>query len=195
MAAMSDQELQTRDEKSEMAYAVWSTEGQGDTAKTSAITGIPRSTIQRYMREDGWERRYELEQMGDTQDAVFRAARMVQGAMPEIAARMIGIACGTKPLVNTEGRVVTNPETGRPVMVPIAENKDSINAARWLMQYGFMSAVDLLRDGNAATSYDSPWGTGSAPSINSPTSYAEKSRDILNANYAAANTRKLGRGR
>lgn len=194
---MSELDTTTRDDRAEYAYAVWSTEAGGDTAKTAAITGIPRSSIQRWRKQDDWDKRLDIETFADTAQAVERAAQMVRAAMPQVMERMIGIVIGTKPQLDTSGHVVINPDTGKVIMIPIAENKDSINAARWLMQYGMMSAYDVLKEGSSGGfAYDTPWGSAGPDSgPKTPVSAREQSRDILNAQYAMSNTRKAGRGR
>lgn len=182
---MNEVATQSRDDRAELAYAVWSTEAAGDTQKTADITGFPRPSIQRWMREDDWQRRLDNERFGDTNYAVERAANMMRAAMPQVAERMIAIAAGTKPLVNGEGKVVINPDTGKPVYVPVAEHKDSINAARWLMQYGMMSAYDILRDGATGTqAMPAAYGLGGPPQDN-----RDKLTSIINATYQENNTR------
>lgn len=110
--------------------------------------------------------------------------------MPSVVERQIAIAAGTKPLINSEGKVVINPDTGKVVMIPLAENKDSTNAARWLMQYGMMSAIDVLRDGASPSAYDTPYGASGNGSVASGSSTAEQVRNIINANYQDASSRK-----
>lgn len=182
----------SRSDKAELAYAIWSSEAGGDTQKTADLSGIPRSTVQRYMREDGWQKRHELEQLGDTAEAVILAANMVRAGMPQVVESMQMICYGTKPLINAQGHIVTHPDTGRPVMVALAENKDKVAAGRWLLQFGLMGAIDILRDGNAPSAYDTPYGANKDIGAATP-SRSEQARDILNANYALANTRKSRR--
>ncbi len=187
---MDDQDA-SRSDKAELAYAIWASEGQGDTQKTAELSGIPRSTVQRYMREDGWQRRHELEQLGDTAEAVILAANMVRAGMPHVVESMQLICYGTKPLVKADGTLAVDPD-GKPIMIAFAENKDKVAAGRWLLQFGLMGAIDILRDGNAPSAYDTPYGANKDSGTNTP-SRSEQARDILNANYALANTRKSRR--
>lgn len=182
---MMEIEATNREERAELAYAIWSTEAAGSVAKTAELTGFPVPSIQRWKREDNWHRRLESERFGDTNEAVEHAANMIRSAMPQVAERMISIAAGTRPLVNNEGKLVIDPETNKPVHVPMADNKDAINAARWLMQYGMMSAYDILRDGATGTqAMPAAYGLGGPPQSNT-----DKLTSIINATYQENNTR------
>ncbi len=108
---MMEIEATNREERAELAYAIWSTEAAGSVAKIAELTGFPVPSIQRWKREDNWHRRLASERFGDTNDAVEHAANMIRSAMPQVAERMISIAAGTRPLVNNEGKLVIDPET------------------------------------------------------------------------------------
>lgn len=187
---MIERQDPSRNEKAEEAYAVWSTEAAGDTAKTADLTGIPRSTIQRYMREDDWHGRLQNERFADKRVAVETAVGMVQEAMPAVVARMISIVTGTKPRTNAKGELIRD-DQGKIIHDPLADNKDAVSAARWLMQYGMMSAYDILTDGaSRALPMDQAYGAGG---VSLPQNPSERARDIINAQFAENNTRTAKR--
>jgi hypothetical protein len=186
---MSDLVEASRD-KAERAYAIWSTDGGADIEKTAALCGIPVRTLCYYKRRDHWEGRLELERHGDTQSAVTLAAQMVRAAMPRVVEKLQWICFGDKPLIDPHtGTLQLDPETGKPIMVPAADNKDALQAGRWLLQYGFLSAGEVLR-GEHELPYPITNDGRSAGVAGTPNSAREQARDILNANYQAANTRR-----
>lgn len=186
---MSDLVEASRD-RAERAYAVWSTDGGADMEKTAALCGIPVRTLYYYRSRDNWDGRLELERHGDTQSAVTLAAQMVRGAMPRVVEKMLWICFGDKPLIDPRtGTLQVHPETGTPIMVPAADNKDALQAGRWLLQYGFLSAGEVLRGEGEFPDPITNYGR-SAGDAGTPNSAREQARDILNANYQAVNTRR-----
>jgi hypothetical protein len=175
-------------DKSERAYAVWSTEAGCDMEKTASICGIPLRSLYHYKSRDNWENRFDLEKLGDTDDAVVLAAQIIRGGMPRVAEKMLYLCVGEKPVLNADGQVTYHPETGKPLMMPAAEDKDAITAARWLMQYGLASAADILRgDDKPLPGVSLP--KGYEPGSTKELTPGQQARDILNANYSLHNSR------
>lgn len=176
-------------DKAERAYAIWSTDGDCDVEKTAQLCGIPARTLYYYRRRDHWDGRLERERLANTAEAVLLAANMVRAGMPHVVESMQMICYGTKPLINADGRVVINPDTGKAVMIPMSHDKDRVAAGRWLLQFGFISATEVLRDEQEVPDPVTTYSC-SAGDAGRPRSAREEARDILNANYAMANTRR-----
>jgi hypothetical protein len=111
------------------AFEIWSTEGDRNDTKTAELTGIPQSTVSYWHRTYGWDQRYLafIQPDGDVFAGVARAE--IRSALPAIVIRLRHIIEARKPVHNDQGEPIGE--------VYASQDRDAIQAAKLLTQYGF----------------------------------------------------------
>src|SRR5215213_8018996 len=110
-------------------FQIWSTEGDRNDTRTAELMGLPQSTVSYWHRTYRWEERYLafIQPDGDVFAGVARAE--IRSALPAIVQRLRSIVEARKPVYN---------EAGEPIgEVYASQDRDAIQAAKLLSQYGF----------------------------------------------------------
>src|SRR5687768_17891422 len=124
--------METPVEQHVAAFLVWCAEGEQDTGKTAELTGIPRRTIQFWMKRDDWRGQWLSSSAPESERAAQQGKQMMRYAMPVVAKRLLHIVGGTEPMRHpTTGEVLLDRE-GNPRMVYAGDNKDAVQAAKVL---------------------------------------------------------------
>jgi hypothetical protein len=116
-------------ERVDEAFELWSTEAERNDTRTAESMGLPQSTVSYWHRTYGWDQRYLafIQPDGDVFAGVARAE--IRAALPAIVRRLRSIVEARKPVYN---------ETGEPIgEVYASQDRDAIQAAKLLTQYGF----------------------------------------------------------
>ena len=170
-------------ERVEEGFQVWSTDGDRNDTKTAALMGLPQATVSYWKRTYHWHARY-LELLGPESDWLASLARaQIRAALPAVTERLQAIVSAKKPVFNAQGEQVG--ETWA------SSDRDAVQAAKLLTQYGLEGGAgqDLpVIEAQAAVSRHTPTQALAAMSPE------EQAIAILEANFAAANTR-IQRGR
>jgi hypothetical protein len=116
-------------ERIDEAFEIWSTEDERNDTRTAELMGLPQSTVSYWHRTYGWDQRYLafIQPDGDVFAGVARAE--IRSALPAIVIRLRHIVEARKPVYN---------EAGEPIgEVYASQDRDAIQAAKLLSQYGF----------------------------------------------------------
>jgi hypothetical protein len=112
----------------EEAFQIWSTAAGRNDTRTAALLGLPQTTVSSWRRTHRWDAR----DLATRQDEADRAARhalaQMRAGMPVVAERLLAIATARRPVLDAEGR-----KTGA---VYASQDRDAIQAAKLLAQYG-----------------------------------------------------------
>lgn len=115
-------------ERIEEAFQNWSTEADRNDTRTAELLGLPQTTVSYWRRTHRWDERF----LATRQDEADRAARLalaqMRAGMPVVAERILAIATARRPVLDAEGR-----KTGE---VYASQDRDAIQAAKLLVQYG-----------------------------------------------------------
>ena len=116
-------------ERVDEAFELWSTEAGRNVTRTAELMGLPQSTASYWHRTYNWDQRYLafIRPDGDVFAGVARAE--IRSALPAIVQRLRHIVEARKPVYN---------EAGEPIgEVYASQDRDAIQAAKLLTQYGF----------------------------------------------------------
>ena len=116
-------------ERVDEAFEIWSTEADRNDTKTAELMGLPQSTVSYWHRTYGWDQRYLafIQPNGDVFAGVARAE--IRAALPAIVTRLRSIVEARKPVYNEAGELIGE--------VYASQDRDAIQAAKLLTQYGF----------------------------------------------------------
>jgi hypothetical protein len=116
-------------ERVDEAFEIWSTEAERNDTRTAELMGLPQSTVSYWHRSYSWDQRYLtfIQPDGDVFAGVARAE--IRSALPAIVQRLRSIVEARKPVFNDQGELVGE--------VYASQDRDAIQAAKLLSQYGF----------------------------------------------------------
>lgn len=117
------------------AYEIWATTGARSDAKTAELTGVPRRTIAHWRVTYGWRERYLSLSSEDAETIARTAVVQMRQGMDLVTERLLDIVGAKRPARKADGTVITDPETGEPVMVWASKDNDAIKASQILAQY------------------------------------------------------------
>jgi hypothetical protein len=141
--------MDTPTEQHIAAYSIWCGEGEQDTGKTAELTGIPRRTIQYYMKRDGWRAQWVSENAIEADRAAAQGRQMMRHATPMVVRRLLHIVGATVPMRHAlTGAVIE--QDGAPVMVYAESAKDAVNAAKLLTLYALGTPLSQTDVGDSS---------------------------------------------
>jgi len=111
------------------AFEIWSTEADRNDTKTAELMGLPQSTVSYWHRTYGWDQHYLafIQPDGDVFAGVARAE--IRAVLPAVVTRLRHIVEARKPVYNEQGELIGE--------VYASQDRDAIQAAKLLSQYGF----------------------------------------------------------
>src|SRR5215208_5718918 len=111
------------------AFEMWSTEAERNDTRTAELMGVPQSTVSYWHRTYNWDQRYLafIQPDGDVFAGVARAE--IRATLPAIVTRLRSIVETRKPVYNDQGELIGE--------VYASQDRDAIQAAKLLSQYGF----------------------------------------------------------
>ena len=116
-------------ERVDEAFEIWSTEGGRNDTRTAQLLGLPQSTVSYWHRTYDWDQRYLafIQPDGDVFAGVARAE--IRSTLPAVVTRLRHIVEARKPIFNDQGEPIGE--------VYASQDRDAIQAAKLLTQYGF----------------------------------------------------------
>jgi hypothetical protein len=116
-------------ERIDEAFEIWATDGDRNDTRTAELMGLPQSTVSYWHRTYAWDQRYLafIQPDGDVFAGVARAE--IRSALPAIVTRLRHIVEARKPVFNAAGEPIGE--------VYASQDRDAIQAAKLLSQYGF----------------------------------------------------------
>ena len=164
----------------EEGFQIWSTEAERNDTRTAELMGLPQSTVSYWARSYRWDERYLAFSQPDGEIMAGVARAEIRAALPTIVTRLRSIVEDRKPVYNAQGKPIG--ETWA------ASDRDAIQAAKLLSQYGFEGSA-----GQDSPVYDtqaivlpevvSPDGEESVADLR------RRASAMLEATVAAVNTR------
>ena len=183
------------------AFIVWAAEGEQDTGKTAEITGIPRRTIQFWMKRDDWRGQWLAHGAPEAERAAQQGRQMMRHAMPVVAKRLLSIIGAQTQLRGPFGDLLTDAD-GAPLIGWASSDRDAVQAAKLLALYGLgspLSQTDVSDGGVLNASYTVPSEALSAeppePGTESVAQLRAAASAAIESTVSAVNTRVSTRGR
>jgi hypothetical protein len=119
----------------EEGFLLWSTRAERNDTRTAELLGVPQSTVSYWHRTYGWDERYFrlVQPDGDLLAGVARSE--IRSVLPLVVMRLRSIVAGRKPVFNAQGEQIG--ETWQ------ASDRDAVQAAKLLAQYGFEGGAGM----------------------------------------------------
>jgi hypothetical protein len=117
----------------EEGFEIWSTEAERNDTKTAEIMGLSQSTVSYWHRTYHWDERYLSLIRPQAEVMVGVALATIRAGLSAMTARLLAIATATKPILDAEGNTIGE--------VYVSQDRDAIQAAKLLAQYGLAESV------------------------------------------------------
>jgi hypothetical protein len=112
----------------EQGFTIWSTEADRNDTRTAELMGVPQSTVSYWHRTYHWDERYLTFNQSDGQLMAGVALAGMRAGLPAVTARLLHIATAKTPVFDAAGQPIGE--------VYAAQDRDAIQAAKLLVQYG-----------------------------------------------------------
>jgi hypothetical protein len=112
----------------EEGFQIWSTEAERNDTRTAELMGVPQSTVSYWHRTYHWDERYLTFIQPDGQLMAGVALAGMRAGLPAVTERLLHIATAKKPVYDAAGQPIGE--------VYAAQDRDAIQAAKLLVQYG-----------------------------------------------------------
>jgi hypothetical protein len=112
----------------EEGFQIWSTEADRNDTRTAELMGVPQSTISYWHRAYRWDERYLTFIQPDGELMAGVAVATIRAGLPAVTERLLQIATAKKPVYDAAGKPIGE--------VYAAQDRDAIQAAKLLVQYG-----------------------------------------------------------